>query len=281
MWALPRPVLSAREVFLRCCSRMENSVDKERFELVADQVAAEAVCYERAACHNQLHTIPMHETVGGLITAAEMANHYAGRMARARSPGRMVYDQLMAAAPHGRCPFCGQRIVAQLDHYLPKSAYPVFAVTPANLVPSCADCNKAKGERRPVAPSESFLHPYFDRIEGSRWLYADVQETAPPSVQFFVSAPTGWDGVTVARVERQFQVLGLASLYSSLAADELVNLRHQLVMLHVYGGVDAVRKQLEDRAASCFTARPNSWQTATYEALRSSSWYCREGFAYA
>lgn len=50
------------------------------------------------------------------------------------------------------CPYCnivytynrGADVTAQLDHFFPKSEYPMFAVCFYNLIPSCPACNKLK-----------------------------------------------------------------------------------------------------------------------------------------
>ena len=103
---------------------------------------------------------------------------YDGRMAAQGSPGRAIYDAIKVGSPNGLCPLCGQRVVATLDHYLPKSRYAALAVNPANLIPACSDCNKAKSDA--VADT---LHPYYDNIENDLWLRAELKEVRPASVQ--------------------------------------------------------------------------------------------------
>lgn len=51
------------------------------------------------------------------------------------------YDQLKSL-----CPVCDAQLASQLDHVLPKSQFPQYVVTPLNLVPLCASCNKSKGD---------------------------------------------------------------------------------------------------------------------------------------
>ena len=51
---------------------------------------------------------------------------------------------LMSLANTGKCPICGIGQASTLDHYLAKTIYPTYAVTPYNLVPVCKDCNFAK-----------------------------------------------------------------------------------------------------------------------------------------
>lgn len=57
------------------------------------------------------------------------------------------------------CPYCGNdkvresiRTKNELDHFLPKRKYPLFAVSYFNLIPSCHFCNRAdhKGQLSPI-----------------------------------------------------------------------------------------------------------------------------------
>ena len=63
------------------------------------------------------------------------------------------------------CPVCGSPSIGTLDHYLPKDAYPEFAVLPSNLIPACGLCNSgAKGVAiKGTLQDHRFLHPYFDK----------------------------------------------------------------------------------------------------------------------
>ena len=68
-------------------------------------------------------------------------------------------------------------------------------------------------------------------------------------------------------------------LYAAHAAQELVQMRHQLALVFDRGGDKAVREHLLDVAASRCMAHANSWQTALYEALGDCDWFCCGGFA--
>lgn len=61
------------------------------------------------------------------------------------------------------CPVCGSPTTGTLDHYLPRTVYPEFAIFRANLVPACNHCNSSgKGSSFKGNFPERFLHPYFD-----------------------------------------------------------------------------------------------------------------------
>lgn len=62
----------------------------------------------------------------------------------------------------GVCPYCNRNYVisnekirtCELDHFIPKSKYPIFASSFYNLIPSCSYCNKRKKE------SEFYFYPH-------------------------------------------------------------------------------------------------------------------------
>ena len=279
MWSLEPPELDTEETYETCISRVRSPALKARLEAVTGDVVAAADDYEAAATAAQLHTIVSADNVGALVSRDEMAKVYTYRMVKKGAPGRPVYDELLASSPHDRCPLCGQRIVSTLDHHLPKARFPALVVTPINLIPACADCNKLKLDAAPGSAEDVMLHPYFDDIEDDRWLYAEVSENAPAGVRFFVVPHESWDELTGVRVETHFSVLKLSSLYAAQAAQELVSIRFYLSQLYAAGGADAVQAHLLEMADSTAHAHTNAWRTATYEAFAESAWFCDGGFA--
>ncbi|MFJ4518444.1 HNH endonuclease [Streptomyces sp. NPDC088816] len=216
------------------------------------------------------------------MTTQEMIAVYTNRMAKKQAAGRPIYDDLILAAKDGRCPLCGQRPVSTLDHHLPKTLYPALAVDPLNLVPSCADCNKLKLDVTPRSSEEETLHPYFDDVEHDSWLKAEVIEVAPAALRFFVDPPAAWSPTLIRRARLHFKTFGMASLYASQAAQELGNIKYYLTQLYEVGqkrGAQRVQDHLAEQAESRRRAHINSWQSATYQALADSAWYCDGGFA--
>jgi hypothetical protein len=279
MIRLDRPAHTAAYTYAKCISRVQDPTLFVRLTGATQAVIDASAEYDHAATHNQLHLIAQQATVGGLVTQHEMEAVYTQRMAKKGAPGREVYDALLTSAPQGKCPLCVHRSVSTLDHHLPKARYPALAVVPLNLLPACSDCNKSKLAMLPTNASEEALHPYFDNIDGDRWLYAEVVNGLPAALRFLVNSPEHWTAVMTSRVQRHFQTLSLGKLYAAEAADELLNIRHQLSLLHRTGGMALVRAELEARAESCRIARPNGWRTATFEAFAASDWFCDGGFA--
>jgi hypothetical protein len=279
MISLDPPDTTALDAFTTCISRIQDKALQARLEGVTQIVVDASAEYAIAAAQSELHQIATQTMLGGTVTRAEMEAVYTYRMARKGAPGRNIYDALFSSAPQGRCPLCAQRIASTLDHHLPKAHHPALAVAPLNLVPACSDCNKAKLAFIATTPSDEPLHPYFDDIDGDTWLLAEIVEDLPAAARFFVQEPPHWDEVLASRVRRHFKRLRLGQLYAAEAADELLNIRHQLQALHHSGGMTLVRAELQDRAGSCRQARRNGWRTAAFEAFANNDWFCDGGFS--
>jgi len=279
MWTLSRPIYSARDAFTMCISHVRDPQLQARLQAVANIVEQASDEYEAAALTSSLHEVAVSGLVGDDITRDEMERVYTTRMARKGAPARYIYDEIFSAPAHGRCPLCGHRAVKTLDHHLPKAHYPVLAVAPLNLVPACNDCNKAKLDTIPGEAADVFLHPYFDVIDNRRWLRAKVIETHPAALRFYVEPPPQWDAVLQLRVNKHFQRLGLGELYASESAEELLNIRHQLVEILATDGAMAVQTELGSRAVSAAEARRNGWRTAAYDAWSASDRFSSGGFS--
>lgn len=278
MWTLQRPAHSARSSYGTCISRVRNPGLSARLAAATATVVNASAAFDQAAAHGVLHQIAPLAIVAPDITTEEMGKVYTQRMAKNGAPGRDIYDEIFGGSPQGRCPLCAQRPVATLDHHLPKAHYPALAVAPLNLLPACSDCNKAKLDNVPTCVEEVPLHPYYDDLGDDVWLVARVIERRPTALRYSVAGPAAWSPVLAARVLNHFRSLGLAALYASEAAEELVNIRHQLVTISAADAAAGVREELQRRAVSCAAGRPNGWRAAAYRAWHLSDWFCAGGF---
>ena len=278
MWRVEKPEMDVGETFTTCISRVRDSVTKRRLTAILPDIEAAAADYVDKAENGGLHLIPQQKVIGA-VPGNEMIKIYDGRMAKKGQPGRPIYDQIKLLPENDRCPFCDHRNISTVDHILPKTRYPIFAVTPVNLVGCCADCNKVKRDVIPTSAFDIVLHPYFDEVTDQQWLVANVVERTPVALTFHVAEVDEWDDVLNARVVHQFELLRLANLYSSQAARETTDIRQNLQRHFDSSGSDTVRVELKYQWESRQGNRINSWQTATYEALAESDWFCGGGFA--
>jgi len=215
------------------------------------------------------------------VTKKELKDLYSGQMVPASKPSRIFYDALKISAPLGICPFCGFGHVRTLDHYLPKAKFPLFSILPINLVPACADCNKDKTAGIATTAGGQCLHPYFDRghFINEQWLYAEVIETEPSTIKFFVNPPANWTVIDKQRVMSHFIDFKLAGRFAVQAANEITTLKGELQYDYPFSGEAGVRHELGKKAVVAKILHKNSWKTAMYQALAANDWYCRGGFS--
>ena len=232
----------------------------------AEIVAAETAYISAgngASLHLSLSTDSVAEVEG-----SEMVWLYDNPFSRRGSPVRpSFYDKLRTSAPHGRCPYCAWRAVATLDHYLAKSKHPAVAITPANLVPSCSDCNKLKLDSHAADPGQQLLHPYFDDFDGDVWLFAEVCEENPPALIFSAEPPTGWPDIKKQRIVFHLETFGLAELYASHGARLIAEISARLNKLFDEGGAGLVSEHLAEEAETRRALARNCWQVAAYDAM--------------
>lgn len=277
MRSLPKPVTHAVDVLEQCAVTITDVAFRGRLGLIADNVELAEEQYDQRGIMAELFRLAPTDGVNGLVSTDEMVWVYDNKLSKEGQAARRVYDAIRAAPRYGLCPLCGHRVVSTVDHYLSKTIHPVYAVTPLNLVPACADCNKLKQSRQPANASDQTLHPYFDIVDDRRWLRATLIESLRPAVVFFADPTPNCGAVKCDRISLHFRTFGLATLYAANAGQELAGIRHELVTVGSAGAA-AVRDHLEARAVSWRQIQQNSWQTAMYEALFVSDWFCQGGY---
>lgn len=64
------------------------------------------------------------------------------------------------------CPYCDYHEMefdsASIDHFIPKSKYPLVSIYPKNLIVSCNTCNERIKQGKLYLP---IMHPYFDNLD--------------------------------------------------------------------------------------------------------------------
>jgi hypothetical protein len=234
--------------------------------------------YLALAATSTLHTFGLSERV---LTGEENSDIrwiYDQRFAKKSGPARALYNAIVGASPHGRCPLCLHQAAQALDHYLPKSAFGSLALTPANLVPICDRCNKKKGAYSTSISSEQPFHAYFERLSQLDWLQAILTETAYAPLRFVVHHPSDWTAEFAARADLHFNRLELNDLYSANAAAELSGIEFRLREILKAGSADDVRAYMNDLADSYARSPTMHWRSAAFRAWAASDWFCAGGF---
>ncbi|WP_394670882.1 HNH endonuclease [uncultured Acinetobacter sp.] len=285
MRAINRPNLDIQIVYEACINSITDDDLYTRLQSIMTNIIQSSSDYGNKALISLLYTIPPNHCENdaialGNVTKKELRAVYSSHFVPATKPARIYYDQLISLAPLGKCPYCGVGYASTLDHYLPKNKFPQLSVTPLNLIPSCKDCNTGKKTSFPTTFRAQSLHPYFDHdnfIE-DQWLYANVIETTPAIIDYCVIPPSHWNEDDKARVHTHFNDFDLKLKYSIEASNQIAVLRDSLLYAWDSNGFVGVRQQLMLDALAYYLKHPNSWQTAMYQALAQSNWYCNGGF---
>jgi hypothetical protein len=267
------PKDDAAAVFRALSARTHNPELRSALLAIADRVGERAAEYLDLAAQQQLFML-VSENPGG-VSKEELSNVYDRVLVRGK--GRPIYDRLKSSAKFRRCPLCGARDVKTLDHYLSKSEFPELAVFPANLVPSCSDCNKTKLAHAPSSHVEQTFHPYFDDWGAHRILQATVQINNRVTVSFSIMQVASTPAALIARAKRHFELLELGSLYAASTAVELVECK-DIFRRNFAAGPSVLRSELKYTARSRGRGNLNAWRAALYWGLAASDDFCNGGF---
>lgn len=283
MWGVSPPDVEVREI-----ARL--SARRVRDKAFAASIRASVSSLERN--HEELRRTltagSMHAVDPADFSVAELADQqlhtlYEQQLAHSKGAARSAYDALIGGATFGLCSYCQHSQATTLDHFLPKSWVPGLSIEPWNLVPSCQQCNKKLLSFHALTEEEALFHPYEERVD-ERWLFAEVVEGEPTTLQFEARPSESLDQLTRDRVTAQFGTLGLAMMYAAVSSRDIAEARASVDRstraARTTSGDPAlslelgtVAELLGAVAAEAFTVDPNSRKGAVYEALSASDWF--------
>lgn len=257
---LPLPHISSEKIFEEC---VNGFVEEKASGLIRckEVVKSDSAEYTNPALKER-HLF-QSSNLPESVTNEMMKSVYREKFARANTPGRKYYDEIIAAPRCGKCPLCGEGLVSTLDHFLPQKTHPTLVVTPANLVPACADCNKIKS-----AETLPLLHPYFDYLPNEIWLYSVIQKG--PAIQYYVSCPSDWDIAISLKVQNHFETFKLNRLYINKACGFLDEHHAFFKSLLEAKGETELKAHIEELLRSYEKTDLNSWKSALLRSVLSN-----------
>ena len=273
MIKLNKPNYSLNDIIDKCISNMNPGQRKTNILMSKDNIIKKSEEYDELAENAELSKILEHNIVPGGATKEDMRALYEQKFVPEGQGGNYYYEALMLLAPHEKCPYCGQRTVKTLDHYLPKSKYPTYAVTPYNLVPSCSDCNLGKLAASHSIEEEQSIHPYYDDFTDEVWIMAKLIEEEPIAFAFYAGEPQSWDDKKIERVKNHFKEFKLDEVYKSYSGEEYIACENRVKKIYIKGGKDPAIEYLEECIEDKMDIRKNTWQAAMYKAIINSDWY--------
>ena len=165
------------------------------------------------------------------------------------------------------CPYCSLDTNPDLDHFLPKAAFPEFSLHARNLVPICTPCNRKKGNAIKLKETgmRLFLHPSTEPSGNAKVLEADLNFQANMmTVSYRIDDNGALPNAELQLVKRHYQRLGLGDRYSRRALTYMASFKAS-VNGHPKA---AVGSALRSKIVNPEIGEPiNGWRPALYRAI--------------
>jgi hypothetical protein len=277
MGMLTKPTLTVEENLDACVTTDVRANFGKVYDSVRQKMITDEKNYTARGRTQRMHLFlpsPISNASGDKARAL-----YKNRMVKKSGSGRANYAKLRMIADI--CPYCLERSTETLDHYLPKSSFPLLSVTPVNLIPSCDSCNRKKLDDLVPIKEDQFVHPYFETLFGFNWLSAKVCKDGAeerPRVEFSVRTRRSLPTTLAKRITKQFERLELSRLYSIQAGVEINSLRLPLEVIFVADGIAGVMSDLHRQKRQWSVSTEKVWKAVMFRALARNRWFCSGGF---
>jgi hypothetical protein len=279
---LDRPTTDPIVAYETCVAAVSNAALRATYETSRPHIVQAKADFDNVtatASWANLPRVPWGNSgtiVAGDLTKKHLTDLYSSYMVGAKGPSRKIYDDLLVSAG-GMCPFCGGLgHVHTLDHYLPKSSFPLYSTHPSNLVPCCRDCHTGKNSAFGAGVHDQTLHPYLDdeRFFQERWISAEVVRTNPIVLKFRCSPPPAWSDCDKLRVQQHFGSYQIADRFSVQSGAELA----RVVDLRCYSlrCLPAKDYLLDNANSADFDL--NGWSRTMFAALAETDWFLETDF---
>lgn len=262
---------TAAEIFDECSQNFVKKSDYQAlgkyYRPLVDKASKEYIAFMPKDV-NKLQRPKLSETDADFFKSV-----YKQKFSAAGSIGRIYYDKLFLNA--GRtCPLCDLGVEpSELDHFLPKSQYPLLSVTPENLIPSCIVCNKRKSSNFTNDYYSIPFHPYYEDIT-EKWLDCKISFYEDSyDVSFYNSTDKSND--LWGKYEAQLKYYRLPFRYSLYAISYINSCSISFKMLLESNGEDFLKKHLADIKNTHESNNINSVHSAIHrEFINNFSSYC-------
>lgn len=266
---IEKPDYSVSDIVNCCADSMQKTREQlpliEAYKAAIPELEQYDIEYKRAMEMGEVYKLTPHSSVTPDIGKAQMEALYSKQFVNNKEPRALYYDRIMAGASNHICPYCAERDVSTLDHFLPKAYFPKLAVNAINLIPSCIDCNKEKLSTIFSKAEDVPLHPYYDNVQNTAWLFATFKSNNICSIVFYVKHD---NPLMEKRLQIHMKYYKLTQLYQIKVAEECR--AYQMMWNNILqrgGGKNVLVELLKCSYDSTYRNEINSWRTALYRAM--------------
>lgn len=269
---LSSPTKNVSDVLDTIKSETNRNNVKDDIESIRNTLNIDENNYITKVIDNTLFEIERKSILSDRVSHDEIIKYYEYRLLE-RPLGRNIYNEILLSAPLLECPYCTIRTVSTIDHFLPKSEYPNYSITPTNLVPACKDCNTDKKISYPTAKNNQVFHPYFDKVDDITWIKAEIINSEPLSFQFSVIHIDTWSQTQNERALAHFNEFNINELFSVEANRELRS-SQRLLKKHKNESTENLKEHLIDVYESSMEGVGILyWKTLIYQELSTNDWF--------
>lgn len=269
---LNKPKFDVCEIVTECASSYRDNDLKKRLTGSSIAIAKESAYYDELGTNLELNAIKPKNFIkgtNGTVIDSELKDLYTSKFAKRNDLKEKYYDKIILSAINGKCPICGIGQVSNLDHYLAKSVFPIYSVTPYNLLPICRDCNTNKKETIATNKNELPLHPYYDNIDNYIWLKAKLKQDKELFIaNYYIDENLKiLDETLYFRLLHHMDLYKLYQAYSVEAATELAENNSMWEKNYKEWEKDKFTIHMKDCLTSYESLQKNTWKTALYRAI--------------
>ena len=266
MKKVKKPIFNVQEIICNCADSLRDNKKKTCIKSAADDIAQKSEEYDNLAQMKLLVQISENDIVADGILKKDFLYLYDEKFVKHKDVRPKYYDKIMVLT-NGICPFCDLGHVGNLEHYLPKSLFPTYALTPCNLIPICRDCNYVKREESFDSYEEAPFHPYYDESDDVIWLKACLQLEEDGIVASYYIDSSLSNKRIIDKYTNHMQIYKLYNKYAIEAAREISD---NIIMwkngLQKWGE-EIFMEYISDIIESLECTQNNSWKLALYRAL--------------
>lgn len=266
---IEKPDFAVSDIVKCCTDSMHKTKEQlpliEAYKAAIPELEQYDIVYKQAMEKGEVYKLTPHTRVTDAIGSKQMEALYSKQFVKNKMPRALYYDRIMAGARNHICPYCAERDVSTLDHFLPKAHFPKLAINALNLIPSCTDCNEEKQSTFFSKAEDVPLHPYYDDVQNTAWLFASFKSNNICSIVFYAKHD---DPLLEKRLQTHMKYYKLAQLYQIKVAEECR--AYQMMwnnILQSGWGKNALVELLKYSFASTYSNEINSWRTAFYRAM--------------
>lgn len=263
-----KPTMLIENVFDDCVMSYRDPNVQIHYNSVRTLVISSSIALDVNFTNQNAHSMLQQTTIGTIpVTKDDMSKLYDDKLVKS-AKGKPYYNALKLLADNDICPNCGVRQVKTLDHFMPKSIYPQFAITPINLYPCCRDCNTEKQNPIYTSYANTLINPYYDDYNLFEWLSADLHTTSPELIfKFCVNPPLSWTTIDINKVKNHCNTFKLFDLFAYEAIKEFTNIKNFITDFKKNHNLNGLRKYFHDMYLSNRNNDLNGYKTAMYKCL--------------